>query len=236
MQRSFILLLASVLFASAAHAEGGASGRPAATASSATYGAVSYDAKTRNWAYAVHFSDPAAATAMASKLCGPTCLVDGPFRQCGAAATDGAAVGFGEGADATAAENAARGKCGSGACTTAVSACNAAVAGEGHGYRMETRHARNFGAIAFDERSGAFGVAWDYGNLRDAANAAKAICGGNCRIYLAQAGGCGALAQGSGASGAGEGIDAPAAERMALAKCRNAACKPVAWFCNSDTP
>lgn len=235
MLRSLILILLGLLLALAARAEGGVSARPSASADTG-YGAVSYDVKTRSWAYAVRFPDAAGATAMVSKLCGPTCLVDGSFRQCGAAATNGVAVGFGEGADAAAAGVAAVAKCGAGACTIAVSACNSAAAGQGHGYWMETRHGRNYGAIAFDERTGAFGAVWDYGSLREAANAAKATCGGSCRIYVAQAGGCGALAHGGGTSGTGDGTDAAAAERMSLAKCRNAACKPVAWFCNSETP
>lgn len=232
MKRMFVLALLNFLLAFAAHAEGGLSLRP--TASQATgYGVTAYDVKTRNWAYAIRFPDPASATTVVSKLCGPNCLIGGPFEKCGLIASNGANAGFGEGPDVASAEKAALAKCGSGNCEAAIWGCNSMSAGESAGYRLEAHHAKNFGAIAFDEQSGALGSAYDYGSFGEAVAAAKTNCGKSCRIYLAQAGSCAALARGGSSIATGEGIDGAAAERMALAKCGNAACRTLTWYCNS---
>lgn len=235
MNRLLVLILLNACFALAAHAEGGRFANAASSPASA-YGAAAYDVKTRSWAYGVKFAAPAQATAAVSKLCGPTCLVYGPFEQCGLVATNGSDAAFGEGADMAAAETVAKGKCAGGGCEVAVWGCNPTADREGSGYRRETSHPKNFGAITYDAASGAVGAVWDYASFAAAIAAAKSHCGAACRIYLAQAGDCGALAAGDGAIAIGDGTDFPTAQRKALAKCGKSACRTLAWFCNSRNP
>jgi len=226
------LALVLISFAFGAYGDGGTFGKgPSAQTSS--YGALAYDAKTHAWAYAIKVPEKARATAIVSKLCGQDCAVLGPFDACGVVVSKGTGVAYGEGPDRAAAESSAQAKCTWGTCEVAVWGCNSLASAEGFSYHHDGEHPKNFGAIAYDKNSGAFGSVWDQPSLADAVAVAKGDCGKECRIYLIQAGDCGVLAKGDGSIATGSGIDYKAAEGVALAKCGSSTCKTLSSFCNS---
>ena len=232
----YLLPLIMLALAASAHGAGGVFGTGIAPPGS-SYGALAYDVKARAWAYAVKSPDPLRAKAAAAQLCGQDCAVFGPFERCGMVVTNDVDVAYGEGPDRAAAEVAAQGKCAQGGCRVAVWGCNQQSAVEGLGYRRDTTHRKNYGAISYDARSGAFGTVWDHDSFSGAAGLAKAYCGANCRVYVAQAGDCGVLAKGAGGSiVVGEGRDFKTAEAATLTKCGNGGCQVLTWFCNSPTP
>lgn len=223
-------------FALSAYGDGGMFGKEP-SAQAITFGALGYDPNTHAWAYAIKTTDKARATAVVARLCGKDCAVYGPFDACGVVVSNAASSAYGEGLDRASAEADARAKakCVDDSCEVAVWGCNTLASAEGFGYRHETSHPKNFGAIAYDSVSGAFGTVWDMASFADAVAVAKGNCGKECRVYVAQGGDCGVLAKGDSSVAVGSGADFKAAEGMALAKCGNGSCKTHAWFCNSQT-
>lgn len=240
----YLLALVLIGLAIGANAEGGVSGKPAASGSDGFgygrgygygYGALAYDLKTRAWAYAVNYSDKAGAMAVVSKLCGPACATYGVFDQCGVVVANGTDIGYGTGPDKVAAEVDAQKRCVGEGCQVAVWGCNLESALEGVGFSTNANHPKNYGAITYDGASGAFGAAWDYGSFPAAVGAARNACGKDCLIYATQLGGCGVLAKGGDSVTVGSGADFKSAEEAALAKCSGGACSTVTWFCNSGS-
>ena len=99
--------------------------------------------------------------------------------------------------------------------------------------RFEAKN--NYGALAFNPATGAFGYSFDQRSRRAALEAARAHCGRGCSEVLQFKESCGALAA-SGerpparyALAGGEARDL--AESRALAKCRSKDCAIVAWVC-----
>ena len=102
--------------------------------------------------------------------------------------------------------------------------------------------ARDYGAIAYDPGSGAWGVAWDKRTQSAANNSALSQCrahrGQRCIIAVWFQGGCGAYAVGPRDQSAwGTGGTRSVAQRHALRTCNSGRtrCEIVAWACNSTS-
>ena len=99
--------------------------------------------------------------------------------------------------------------------------------------------AQNFGAIAYDGQSNAYGVSWD-ANSQEAANQfALNKCaknGNNCYVVVEYVNQCGAYATGPGDIwGKGTGGSRDVAQRFATSYCNQhgSGCAIRAWGCNS---
>jgi hypothetical protein len=97
--------------------------------------------------------------------------------------------------------------------------------------------ADNFGALAYDRASGAWGVSYNYPSQRAADSSALSRCAPACSVVVRFSNTCAAYATGNGTS-EGWGYDAVRrnAERRALAECsaRGGNCKIEIWACNSQ--
>lgn len=97
--------------------------------------------------------------------------------------------------------------------------------------------ANHYGAIAFSQRTGAHGYAYDYGSRGAAQSRALQECaryGGGCVVAAWFRNACGALAVGNGNGwGAEWGHSRGEAERLALQRCQTntSGCRVVRWVC-----
>jgi hypothetical protein len=102
--------------------------------------------------------------------------------------------------------------------------------------------ARPYGAIAYDDKTGAWGVAYNQASEAVAKQRALAACakrGPNCDLVVRFWGeACAAYATGAGkAAGWGSGDTRASAERNAVVACHREGqrCEPRAWSCNTRT-
>ncbi|MET8428801.1 DUF4189 domain-containing protein [Nocardia sp. NPDC004860] len=76
-----------------------------------------------------------------------------------------------------------------------------------------------WGAVAYSDSTGWFGIAWDSPTLADAVAAAKDKCRySDCRYVFSWKNGCMAIAKGSGGIAFGSAFSQPVADRMARTK------------------
>ncbi len=89
------------------------------------------------------------------------------------------------------------------------------------------------GAIAYHEKSGAFGFSFDFPSARQAKESALAQCGqSGCVVMVGFRNSCAALVQGEKRPFSSQGTTRDEAETRALKKCNSDKhCKPVAWAC-----
>ncbi len=89
------------------------------------------------------------------------------------------------------------------------------------------------GAIAYHEKSGAFGYSFDFPSAREAKEAALAQCGqSGCIVMVSIRNSCAALVRGEKRPFSSQGITRDEAETRALKKCNSEKhCKPVVWTC-----
>ena len=94
----------------------------------------------------------------------------------------------------------------------------------------------NFGAIAFDQNSGAFGYSYNWGSRQQAVADAMRHCSGRCKVIGEFWNNCGSLAANKhGVYGWDGNIDEDAATRQALANCnqRGTGCQIKVTVCNN---
>ncbi|MEN9215575.1 MAG: DUF4189 domain-containing protein [Gloeomargarita sp. DG_1_6_bins_138] len=101
--------------------------------------------------------------------------------------------------------------------------------------------ADTFGAIAWSQRTGAQGYAWNYRTRLGAENRALQECEaqsgtGDCRIMVWFRNACGSIAQTrDGSVGTGWGSNPALAEKYALQSCRQyGACRITRTFCSNE--
>ena len=89
------------------------------------------------------------------------------------------------------------------------------------------------GAIAYHEKSGAFGFSFDFASARQAKESALAQCGqSGCVVMVGFRNSCAALVQGEKRPFSSQGTTRDEAETRALKKCNSEKhCKPVVWAC-----
>jgi Domain of unknown function (DUF4189) len=89
------------------------------------------------------------------------------------------------------------------------------------------------GAIAYHEKSGAFGYSFDMQAARHAKESALAQCGhSGCIVMVAFRNSCAALVQGEKRPFISQGATRDEAETRALNKCNSEKhCKPIVWVC-----
>ncbi len=89
------------------------------------------------------------------------------------------------------------------------------------------------GAIAYHEKSGAFGYSFDFPSARQAKESALAQCGrSGCVVMMSMRNSCAALVQGEKRPFSSQGITRDEAETRALNKCKSEQhCKPIVWAC-----
>lgn len=94
-------------------------------------------------------------------------------------------------------------------------------------------HAANqYGAIAFNKQTRAYGYSYNHSTQAAAEADAVARCAGSqCRSMMWFANGCGALAVGSVTYGAGSGPTKAVALKQANDRCGRDDCKILAWTC-----
>jgi hypothetical protein len=88
----------------------------------------------------------------------------------------------------------------------------------------------SYGALAYNEETGAYGYAYDYDTQAEASKAAVEECGKDCKVVMQLKNECGAIAQSQKFYGWANGASRKAAEKGALDNCGKD-CKVVAWTC-----
>jgi len=92
----------------------------------------------------------------------------------------------------------------------------------------------NWGAIAFDGESGAWGLTYDYPDEKSASQAAMAECGERgCKVANTFVNSCGAVAYSEEYWGTGTGNTRKEAEREAKEACGQKSCAIAAWACTT---
>jgi hypothetical protein len=93
-----------------------------------------------------------------------------------------------------------------------------------------------FGAVAFDQNSGAFGYSYNWRSRQQATAAALAKCQGDCKVIGEYWNNCGSLAAAKdGSYGWGADVDEDIATRRALANCNQYSfgCQTKVTVCNN---
>lgn len=90
----------------------------------------------------------------------------------------------------------------------------------------------NYGAIAFNTSSYAYGYAYDYKTQQEANQRALKECGKGCKVVLELQNECGAIYRNSERYGWSNGNSRQEAEAAAKKQC-GANCKLVAWSCTT---
>lgn len=113
------------------------------------------------------------------------------------------------------------------------------LGGTGCKLLQKVAKSQKYGAIAFDEKTGGWGYAYDQLGEENAKKAATKECS-TCTVRLTWQKGCGALAQSTTKKDimhAATGFNRPGAETAAKGGCMAAGgenCKVVVWACNSS--
>jgi len=92
----------------------------------------------------------------------------------------------------------------------------------------------NWGAIAYNARTGAFGYAVDVVSKRDAETEAFRQCGADCDLIRTFRNACGAVAARPKRAFWDSGASRAIAEAKALRKCGDEACKIAVWACTRE--
>ncbi len=89
-----------------------------------------------------------------------------------------------------------------------------------------------FGAIAYDDETGDYGLTYNYSSRAAAERDAKDECGNrNCKVAVWFKNQCGAVAESKSVWGYGLGKTRKAAENDAMEMCSKKSCEIVAWAC-----
>jgi hypothetical protein len=92
--------------------------------------------------------------------------------------------------------------------------------------------ADNWGAIAYDDTDGHWGLSYNYATRGEAERVAIQECGvRSCKVAIWFKNSCGAVAQSATYWGVGEGNSRREAERESLSACGQRSCEVVAWAC-----
>jgi Domain of unknown function (DUF4189) len=92
--------------------------------------------------------------------------------------------------------------------------------------------ADNWGAIAYEDADGHWGLSYNYATRAEAERIALSECGTRgCKIAIWFKNSCGAVAQSATYWGVGEGNSRREAEKEALSSCGQRSCEIVAWAC-----
>ena len=92
----------------------------------------------------------------------------------------------------------------------------------------------NWGAIAYNTRTGAYGYAVDVASKRDAETEAFRQCGPDCDLIKTFRNACGAVATRPKRAAWETGASRAIAERKALTRCGGEACKIAVWACTRE--
>ncbi|MGB5081361.1 MAG: DUF4189 domain-containing protein [Burkholderiales bacterium] len=92
----------------------------------------------------------------------------------------------------------------------------------------------NWGAIAYNTRTGAFGYAVDAASKRNAETEAFRQCGSDCDLIRTFRNACGAVAARPKKAAWDTGASREIAERKALTRCGGDACKIAVWACTRE--
>jgi hypothetical protein len=92
----------------------------------------------------------------------------------------------------------------------------------------------DWGAIAYNTRTGAFGYAVDAASKRNAESEAFRQCGSDCDLIKTFRNGCGAVAARPKRAAWDTGASRAIAETKALKKCGGDACRIAVWACTRE--
>jgi len=92
----------------------------------------------------------------------------------------------------------------------------------------------NWGAIAYNTKTGSFGYVVDAPSKRNAESEAFKQCGSDCDLIKTFRNACGAIAARPKHAAWDTGASRAIAEAKALSKCRSESCKIAVWACTGE--